>query len=146
MILLPRALEQRLVGRVLEQGVLERIGGVRRHPALVQYFGLHELRQAPFEPQLVQGGHGPQQLVGKRPSQHRPQLRHPFGGGQTIQARQEGVLQRGGNREKGQRAGQRIAVLVLLQQPRLQDRLGQLFHKQRHAIRHAHDLLEHYGG
>ena len=46
MILLPRAPQQRLIGRILHQGMLERIGGVRRHAPLVEHLGLHQLHQA----------------------------------------------------------------------------------------------------
>ena len=75
-VLLPGAPQQRLIGRILHQGMLERIGGLRRHAPLVEHLGLHQLPQATPERQLVHGRHGPQQLIGKRPPQHRPELRH----------------------------------------------------------------------
>jgi hypothetical protein len=44
--LLSGALEQRRVGRVLDQGVLKQIPGPRRPPPLVEEFGGHQLRQS----------------------------------------------------------------------------------------------------
>ena len=43
--LLPGALEQRRIGRVLDQGVLKYIPGPRRPSPLVEEFGGHQLRQ-----------------------------------------------------------------------------------------------------
>ena len=44
--LLARALEQRLVRRVLDQRVLEGVGRRRRRAALVEQLGVHQLRQS----------------------------------------------------------------------------------------------------
>ena len=55
-------------------------------------------------------------------------------------------MQRGGNRQRGQGPGQRIALLPLLEQAGLQHHLGQLLHKQRHPIGLGHHLLDHLGG
>ena len=44
-VLLPRALEQRLVCRVLDQGVLEDVGGLRWHAALIEHFRVDEPAQ-----------------------------------------------------------------------------------------------------
>ena len=49
-ILLSRALEERLIRRLLDQGMLEQIGGLRQCAALVEHLSLHELHQA--APQL----------------------------------------------------------------------------------------------
>ena len=49
-------------------------------------------------------------------------------------------MQGGGNRQRGQRLGQLIALLPLLEQPGLEHHLGQLLDKQRHAIGLGHDL------
>jgi len=44
-ILLPCALEQRLIRRILNQGMLEEVAGVRRQAALVEQLGLDQLSQ-----------------------------------------------------------------------------------------------------
>ena len=43
MVLLPRALEQRLIGRVLNEGMLEALRGLGEHALLIEQFRLHEL-------------------------------------------------------------------------------------------------------
>jgi len=45
MVLLPSASQQRLVGRVLNQRVLERVGRPGQEPPLRHDLSLHELRQ-----------------------------------------------------------------------------------------------------
>ena len=126
--------------------MLECIGGLRRHPPLVEHLGLHQLPQAPPQRQLVQGRHRLEQLVGKRPPQDRPQLRHRLALGEPIQPGPQRVLQRGGNGQRGEGAGQRVVLGCFLEPARLQHRLGQLFHKQRHAIGPGHYLPQHLRG
>jgi hypothetical protein len=72
-------------------------------------------------------------------------LRHGFAVDKPIQSRHERVLQRGGNRQWRQWPGQRIVLRPRLEPVRLQHRPGQLFHKQRHAVGFADDLLDHLG-
>ena len=55
MILLSRTLQQRLIGRVLNEGMLEAIRGLRRHPLLVEEFSLHQLVQPMLQRPLVHG-------------------------------------------------------------------------------------------
>ena len=47
--LLPPALEQALVGRVLHERVLERVGRLRRNAASIDELGLDEMLQCPLE-------------------------------------------------------------------------------------------------
>jgi hypothetical protein len=65
---------------------------------------------------------------------------------QAIQPCHQRVVQRGGNGQRWQGPGQRIAVLPLLEQAGFQDHFGQLFDKERHPIGLGHDLLDHLGG
>ena len=143
---LPRALEQRGIRRILDQGVLERIGGPRRPPPLVQQFRPDQLRQPRLQGRFVLRREGLEHLIGKLPPQHRPHLRHLFGRMQLIQAGHERILQGVGNRHAPQRPGQRVVVHVLPQQGRLQQHLGQFFDIERHPIRLGHDVLHHLGG
>jgi hypothetical protein len=46
MILLPRIPQQRLIGHVLDEGMLEGVGGLWRQSLLVQELCLHQLLQA----------------------------------------------------------------------------------------------------
>ena len=77
-ILLPRALQQRLIGRVLDQGMLEDIRRLRRQPPLVEQLRLHELRRPCCNVLLVQGRHGLQQLIGKLPPSVAPSCATAF--------------------------------------------------------------------
>ena len=98
-VLLPSAPEQRLVCGILHQGVLKEVGRLRGMAALVEQFGLHELRQAVLESWLVQWRHRPQQRIGKLPPQHGAELCHLFDRGQPVQPRHQGILQGGRNRQ-----------------------------------------------
>jgi hypothetical protein len=46
-VVLSGALEERLIRRLLDEGMLERIHGLRRYPSLVEHFSLHQLPEAP---------------------------------------------------------------------------------------------------
>ena len=146
MVLLAGALQQRLVGRVLDQRMLEAVRRLRRQPLLVQELRLHQLVQSPVQGVLVPRGDGLQQFIGKLAPQRRPELRQALHRRQAIQPRHQRVVQRGGNRQRGQGPGQLVALLPLLEQPGLQHHLGQLFDKQRHPIGLGHHLLDHLGG
>jgi hypothetical protein len=43
MVLLPRAREQRLIGNVLNEGMLEAVRGLGGHTPLIEQFRLHQL-------------------------------------------------------------------------------------------------------
>ena len=146
MVLLARAPEQRLIGRVLDERVLERVGRLRREAPLHHHLGLHQLRQCRLECRRLQGCDGLQQIIGKRAPHGRAQLRHDFGRAEAVKARHQRVVEGGRDRQRGQGTRQLIARLVLLKEPGLQHGFGQLFHKQGHAIRLADDLLEHCRG
>ena len=64
----PRAVEQRLIRRILDQRVLEEVGGLWQS-TLVEQLRCHQLTQPLLERRVAPRGHGPQQLVEKsRPS------------------------------------------------------------------------------
>ena len=99
----------------MNQGVLEGVGRLGREPPLYHNFCRHQLHKRPLEGRGVQGRDGLHHLIGKRAPDRGPQLRHGFRGGEAVQPRQEGIMQGGGDRQWGQRAVQRIPVLLLLQ-------------------------------
>jgi hypothetical protein len=51
---LPGALQQRLIGRLLDEGVFEDIRGLRRQVALVEQFPLHQPPQRQLQHRLLQ--------------------------------------------------------------------------------------------
>ena len=72
--------------------MLKDIPGPRRSSPLVEEFGLHQLGQPRVQRVLVLRGNGLEQVIGKLPPQHRPELRHLFGPVELIQAGHEGIL------------------------------------------------------
>ena len=86
---------------LLEQGVLEHIRGVRRHPLLVEHLGLHQLYQAAPQRQLIQDATAwSSSYANVRP--RTAQLRHRLALGEPIQPRHERILERGGNGQRRQ--------------------------------------------
>ena len=103
-ILLPRALQERLIGRILDEGVLEDVAAARRQTALVDQFSLHEPRQPLLQRRLIHRRDGVEQVVAKLPAQDRTELRPFSGRREPVEPGHERVVQRGGNDQRGQRA------------------------------------------
>ena len=145
-VMLPRAPEERLIGNpLLDEGVLEGIERLGTSTLLIDQLGVHELPQAVLHSDRVEWGDRQDEVAGKLPPNRRAQLRHCLDRTQAIEAGLERVLEGGRNGQGRQGAGQLIAALTLLKQPRLQHHLRQLFDKQGHPIGFRHDLLEHLG-
>ena len=143
MVLLAGAAQQGLIGRILDQGVLEAIHGLRWQPLLVEEFRLHQLLQPALQGRLVPRRDGLEEGIGKVASERRSELCQAFHRCQTVQPCHQRVVQGGGNRQRRQRPRQRIALRLLLEQAGLQDHLGQFLDKQRHPIGLGHHLLDH---
>ena len=92
MVLLAGTPQQGLIRRVLDESMLEQVGGLRQRAALIEHLGLHELHQAAPQHQLVPGGNGPQQLIGKLAPQCGPELRQALDRRQAIQPRHQRVV------------------------------------------------------
>jgi hypothetical protein len=139
--LLPPGLEQALVGRVPHQRVLERVA----RPAAAPEDQLRrlELAERVAQPVVAEPGHGRQQLAAELPPDHRRDLGHLLDRRQPVQPGHERVLERRGDRQRRQRAGQLVPVADVPEQARLQHRLGQLLDEQRHPVRPGQDLVEH---
>jgi hypothetical protein len=75
MVLLAGAPQQGLIGRVLDQGMLEEVRRLRWQTLLVQELRRHQLLQPPLQGSLIPGGDGLQQFIGKLTSERRPELR-----------------------------------------------------------------------
>ena len=102
--LLARALEQRLVRRVLDQRVLEGVGRRRRRAALVEQLGVHQLRQSGVEARFLLQRDAAQQLVGELAPEGGTELRHFLPRVEPVEARHQRVLQRARNGELRERA------------------------------------------
>ena len=106
---LAAALEQAVVGRVLDQRVLEAIVGLRRSALDKQEVGVGKPIQRRLQRRLVQLRDIAQQRIGEIASKHRADLRHLTRRPEPIEARGEGLLQ-------GRRDGLNAALLAALQQ------------------------------
>jgi hypothetical protein len=140
--LLAGAPQQGLIGGVLDQGMLETVRRLRRQPLPVQELGRDQLVQPLLHGVLVPGRDGLQQFIGELTPQGSSELRQGLHRRQAIQPRHQRVVQRGGNGQRRQGAGQPIALRPLLQQAGLQHHRGSLFHKQRHPIGLGHHLFD----
>ena len=134
MELLARALEQRLVRRLLHQRVLERVRRLRRLAALEDDLRVDQAREPLAEARVVHPGDGGQQRVAELPPEHRRPLRHLLRRREPIEPRHQRVGE--GRRDRlhaARRAG-------------LRHRLGQLLDVERHAVGAGDERVERGGG
>jgi len=87
MVLLAGAPQQGLIRRLLDEGVLERVRGLRGHAALYDQFGLDQLHERTLKRCRVEWHHGLHQLIGEGAPDDRAQLRDQFCRRQAIQPR-----------------------------------------------------------
>ena len=73
-VLLAGSSQQRAVGSVLDQRVLEDVSGAWRAAALVEKLGLDQLPEAFLENGLAGGGEAGNHFVGELAAQHRAEL------------------------------------------------------------------------
>ena len=132
--LLARALEQRLVRRLLDQRMLEDVGGRGRLPAREEDFGIDQARQPVAQGGLVEPRHRREQRIPELPSQHRRPLRHLLRRREPIEPRHQTVGEAG---RDGRHAARR---------PGLRRRLGQLLDVERHAVGAGDQDIERGGG
>ena len=118
---LTAALEQALVGRVLNQRVLEAVGRLRSSALDEQEVGLRKPVQSRLQRALVEAGHGAQQRVREISAQHRADLRGLARFAEPVEPRGERLLQ-------GRRDRLRAALFAALQQE-----ARHLLDEQRHA-------------
>ena len=132
--LLALAPEQRVVGRVADQRVLERVAGLDAEAAPVDEAGLHQLAQLALERvDRVRGDRG-EQLERERAADHRGELGDFLGGAQARQPRRQRVAER------------RRQLAPVARLAALEHRPGQLLDEQRHAVGLGDDVLLDAGG
>ena len=144
-VLLARAPQQRFVGHLLHQHMLEKIAGLRTDAAPVDQPGLDQLRQAFRQPWRVVWPHRLDQLVAEFTAYGRAQLRHFAPRGLPVQPRHQRIAQGGGNGQRRQRPLEFVAVGQLGQGTGLQQQLGDLLDKQRYTVG-LHHQQAHYLG
>ncbi len=101
---LPLAAQQGAIGDILHQRVLERVERLWRRAPLEEQLRCDELLERTLERRPVQRRDGVEQLVGECPPDSGTDLRRLFSGRpQSIEARHQGGLQGGRNRERRRR-------------------------------------------
>ena len=85
----PPALEQRLIRRILDQGVLELVGRLGRDAARIDEFRVCELRQRGLQFRFAHSCDRVQQFVGELTSNHRRELRDLSRRSEPVQSGRE---------------------------------------------------------
>ena len=127
---LPAALEQAVVGRVLDQRVLEAIVGLRWRALDEQEVGVGEPIQRRLKRRLIDFGDVAQQRVDEIASENRADLRDLARRPEPVEARGEGLLQ-------GRRDGLNTALLAAFKK-----QARHLLNEQRHAAGPLVDPLD----
>ena len=103
-----RLAQQRAIGRVLHQGMLEQIGRMRRHALPEQQTSRNETVERRSQLRLRLAHHRSQQGMRELPPDRRPDLRHLLGGAEPVEPRHQRGVQacrdrqgRGRNRGDG---------------------------------------------
>jgi hypothetical protein len=115
--LLSGSLEQRLIGRVLYESVLEDVLCLWWAPSLIEELGFHELAQPVLQAGLVHRRKRLEHFVLEFASEHGAELGHLAQFRQAVKPGDEGFLQGGWNRDGRQRTREIIAITLLPQQP-----------------------------
>ena len=108
--LLAPALEQRLVGGVLDQGVLEAVGRLGRRAAAEDQLGCDQLVEGRAELGFGQGRDRGKQFVAELATDHGADLRDLLDRGEAVEPGHQRVVQGRRDRERRQRAGQLVVV------------------------------------
>ena len=135
--ILAPTLEQRLVGRIADQGVLELVGSLRRDPTHIEELRIRQAAQRALEIRLANRGDRVEQCVGKIAANHGADLRNLLGRPQPVQPRHQRIVQ-----------GRRDLAPCEPRTAALEHRARQLLDEERHsssAIDHRRDGLGRQG-
>ncbi len=141
---LAAAAQERAVGGILDQRVLERVARLGRRAAAMNQLGVDQLAQHAIERIALDRRDRLQQRVRKFAADRSSDLRGFLDRRQAVEPRRQGVVQGRGDRKRRQRGCEHIRIVLLAQQLGFQHALGQFLHEQRHAVGLRHDLVEHF--
>jgi hypothetical protein len=139
-------LEQGGVSGVLNQDVLEAVGGVWQGVAAEDELRLNQFLEGSFEFGLGPVCDCDEQGIGELTTDRGADLGDLLGRAELVEPGKQGVLEGRGNGERRQQVGQLVAVADIFQDPRLEHCLGQLLDEQGHAFGLGHDLRGDLGG
>ena len=141
----PRLPQQRAIGGVLHQGMLEQIARLRRHALSEQQTGLNETVERRRQLRLGLERHRSQQSMREFTADRRSDLRDFLGRAEPVEPRhQRGVQARGDRQRRGRNRRNRVPCRALAL--RLQHRLRHFLHEQRNAVGALDDLRHHIRG
>ena len=131
--------QERGIGHVLGEGVLEHVGQLGEEPALVDQLERGQLAQEPVGP-LADLGEAVDEAAREFATDDRGELERALGGlGQTVDPRGDDVLDRARNGDLAHGPGELVARPHPSQRPTLFQRLDQLLDVERIALRLAAD-------
>ena len=134
------ALQQRVVGRVLHQRVLERVHRLRDRAVTESEPRCGQARERVCQRRLAHHVERRDQLVAELAPDDRADLRDLLDRCHAFQPRRQRVAQRLRDRHAGGGARVDVAIAFDLQVPRLDDHLREFLHEERHAIGPGDDL------
>ena len=136
----PRLAQQRAIGRVLHQRMLEQIGRVRRRALAEQQTGRNKTVERSFEFRLRLAHYRGQQGMRELPADHGADLRYLLRRAEPVKPRHQRGVQACRHlkgRERNCRGGALGSALAL----RFKHRFGHLLHEKRNAVGSLDDVL-----
>ncbi len=134
-------LDERVVERIFQEGVLEDVGTPGRPALCVEDFRLDQLGQFCLERRFVQRGDGCQELVAELATEDRADLCHLTFAGHSVQAGDDQILECGGDLSREQRLGARAGLAGFVRHARFLNHFGEFFDEERHAAGSFEDLF-----
>ncbi len=138
--------EQAVVGHVLDDGVLEDVGGLGQEALLVDDLEGLQLAQEPVE-LPAHSGHPPQQPDEELPSDDGGELHSPLAVvAEPVESGHDDVVDGAGHADLRPVLDERDAIAVAAQHADVEQGLGDLLDEQRHAFRLLHEGRGDLGG
>ena len=141
---LATAAQQALVGRVLDQRMLEHVGRIRESASPKKDLCFGKARQRAFQLESLDWSDRFQQCVRKLAPDCRTDLTGLLDALEPVEARHQRIVQGRRNRERRERAGERVMSFLTDQETRFQHHFGQFLDEQRDAVCLGDYLLVHF--
>jgi hypothetical protein len=139
--LLASGLEQRLIGDIFDQGVLETVGGVGRGAAAKHELRGDQLVEPALQLLLRPVSDRGEQLVRELAADHGADLGKLLDRGQPVEPRHQRIVQVRRDRKRRQRARKLVMIASIGHEARFEHCPGQLLEEQGHAVGTLQDLI-----
>ena len=144
--LLTFASQETAIRRILHEGVLEYVGGIRRLAAAIDEIGSCQLRERGIERARRHRRERGKQPIGEFATDSGPDLRNLLDRREPVQTRHQRIMEGDRNRRNGDRALKNVSLANILKHAGFEDRLGHFLDKQRNPVGLADDDLRNFGG